>query len=1442
MTHIAANIIATHLNRALQEMAFPKGSPLVPDVSRAVLKVMEGDMDNIIQKWFGNETDCPQKDIMDITFDSLALDSFKGLFLIAGVSAGEDNKTSVAKVDVGIILDLETDLGKVMHISILLALDDYHATASRSAIRIVPHLRDSKKDDVEAASAVQAIFGPQMSTQTDFVIDLGNRVKVPIISPATSPLLTVKENPFFIRGALPSSSQTKAIAAIVKNFDWKEVVVIYEDSSFGTGIVPHLTDALLEISTSVFYRSKFDAIIGDITISANRSKYVDFTLPFTESGYSAVVPVKDDDRKNAWIFVKPLKSELWVTTGAFFVFIGFVVWVLEHRVNKEFRGPKRDQVGMIFWFSFSTLVFAHKERVTSNFTRFVLIVWVFVVLVLTSSYTASLTSMLTAQKIQPTITDLNDLIKRGEYVGYQKGSFVRGVLKSMKFDSTKFRSYSTLEEYNDALSRGSKNGGVGAIVDELPYLRLFLNKYCRKYIMVGPTYKTAGFGFTTYYQSFQMKNPRCHFLILFLQLVSIISFCHYVMPIRGEDNNTSAVKVDLGIILDMETDVGKVMHTCILLAIEDYHAVASHTATRIVLHLRDSEKDDVEAASAAIYLLKDVQVQAIFGPQMSTQTDFVIDLGNRAKVPIISPATSPSLSVKENPFFIRGALPSSSQTKAIAAIVKNYNWTKVVIIHEDSSIGTGIVPHLTDALLEINTLVPYKSAISPSASDDQILKELYNLNAKQTVVFIVHLQPYLASRLFLKAKEAGMMRSGYAWIITDVLTSFLDSVDHSVIESSMQGVLGIKPYVPRSNELDMFTKRWRKRFSQEYPDMDPVELNVFGLWAYDGITALTKAVEKVGGTAIPKFKKADTRKNLTDLDTLGTSELGSLLIHSMQNTTLKTGLSGDFCLANGELHPSPYQIVNIIGTGQRSVGFWTEKDGISYKLKMNGETAKTNNKQLGAIIWPGESIIVPRGREVFTSGKKLRVGVPVSGQTNELFIIKRDSKTQAQVAAGLCVDFFNEVIQYLPYSVPYEFIPILKPDSPTSPDYDHLYFTEYDAVIESGIATVVPVKDDDRKNIWIFLKPLKSELWITTGAFFVFIGFVVWVLEHRVNKEFRGPKHKQVGMIFWFSFSTLVFAHRERVTSNLTRFVLIVWVFVVMVLTSSYTASLTSMLTVQQLKPTITNLNDLIKNGEYVGYQEGSFVVNFLLHMQFDSSKLRSYSTLEEYNDALSRGSKNGGVAAIIDELPYLTLFLNKYCRKYIMVGQPYKTKDIGLAFPKDSHLVPDVSTAVLKVNEGGEFTKNGIQKYSRNDTDCPQNDGTSESLTLDSFKGLFLIAGVSAGSALLIFFFIFLYQNREILATDDSIQKRLAAIAKVFDEEKDNSNSKSEKPEANEESQTSTILFVASEASPEISPDLPLQSLEIRISDGLGASPADEGFSITEPATSANETITETF
>ena len=122
-------------------------------------------------------------------------------------------------------------------------------------------------------------------------------------------------------------------------------------------------------------------MVGDTTIVANRSKYVDFTLPYTESGVSMIVPIKDNKSKSAWIFLKPLTWDLWVTSACFFVFIGFVIWVLEHRINEDFRGPHSHQAGTIFWFSFTTMMFAQSKfssHKLASFAEMMLIFWFYV--------------------------------------------------------------------------------------------------------------------------------------------------------------------------------------------------------------------------------------------------------------------------------------------------------------------------------------------------------------------------------------------------------------------------------------------------------------------------------------------------------------------------------------------------------------------------------------------------------------------------------------------------------------------------------------------------------------------------------------------------------------------------------------------------------------------------------------------------------------------------------------------------------------------------------------------------------------------------------------------------------------------------------------------------------------------------------------------------------
>jgi ionotropic glutamate receptor len=148
--------------------------------------------------------------------------------------------------------------------------------------------------------------------------------------------------------------------------------------------------------------------------------------------------------------------------------------------------------------------------VLSNSARFVVVIWVFVVLILTQSYTASLASLLTVQQLQPTITDVHQLIKNQEYVGYQGNSFVLGILKEMNFETSMLRQYNSIDQCNELLSKGSANGGIAATIDEIPYMRLFLGQYCSKYTMVASIYKTGGFGFVSCLISFMCVCASTH--------------------------------------------------------------------------------------------------------------------------------------------------------------------------------------------------------------------------------------------------------------------------------------------------------------------------------------------------------------------------------------------------------------------------------------------------------------------------------------------------------------------------------------------------------------------------------------------------------------------------------------------------------------------------------------------------------------------------------------------------------------------------------------------------------------------------------------------------------------------------------------------------------------------------------------------------------------------
>ncbi|XP_018508572.2 glutamate receptor 2.5 [Brassica rapa] len=821
-------------------------------------------------------------------------------------------------------------------------------------------------------------------------------------------------------------------------------------------------------------------------------------------------------------------------------------------------------------------------------------------------------------------------------------------------------------------------------------------------------------------------------------------FIYLIFLVLLGKSQKEVLQVKVGVVLDTNLTLADLSLRAINMSLSEFYNTHNRFKTRIVLDIRNSKGTVVGAAASALYLINKRKVVAIIGPGSSMQAPFLINLGNQSQVPIVSfSATSPLLDSLRSPYFIRATYDDSAQVHAISAIIESFRWREVVPIYVDNEFGEGILPYLVDAFQEINVRIRYRSAISFYSSDDQIRKELYRLMTMPTRVFIVHMLPDLGKRIFSIAREIGMINKGYAWIVTNGIIDQMSLPGGPSLED-MHGVVGVKTYFSRSKELANLEARWRKRFGGE-------ELSHFGYWAYDAATALAMSVEQISNVNMSFNTTTNTSRgdNGTDLDDLNVALSGPKLLQVLSTVSFK-GVAGRFLLKNRKLEPTTFKIINIEDSGERTVGFWKSKVGLVKRLGVDqiGTNISHGSRRLRPIIWPGDTTLVPKGWEIPTNGKKLRIAVPKKDGFTNFVEVTKDANTNALTITGFCIDVFDAVMRQLPYAVPYEYVPFETPDGRADGNYDNMVYKvflgEFDGAVgdttilanrsnyvdfalpfsETGVVFVVPVKDEREKGKWVFLKPLTKKLWCMTAALFIYIGLMVWTFEYIADQNFRTQRiTEQISNVFYFSFSTLFFAHRKPSTSIYTRALIVIWCFVVLILTQSYTATLTSMLTVQELRPTVRHMDELRKSGAKIGYQEGSFTLEKLKQLGFKESRLKTYSSPEEMHEFFLKTSSNDGIDAAFDEVPYVNLFMTKYCKEYTIIEPRYKADGFGFAFPLGSPLVPDISREILNLTEG-ENMRAIENKWFPGEKYCLDRNTTDTPIQLDhhSFQALFMI------------------------------------------------------------------------------------------------------------------------
>ncbi|KAJ9690590.1 hypothetical protein PVL29_012974 [Vitis rotundifolia] len=828
---------------------------------------------------------------------------------------------------------------------------------------------------------------------------------------------------------------------------------------------------------------------------------------------------------------------------------------------------------------------------------------------------------------------------------------------------------------------------------------------------------------------FPLNPPTpCFFYFSLTSILLIVSHLGYITGTAVDEDSTI-----IGAIIDANSRKGKEGITAIKIAVDKFNNNSKNH--KLSLIFQNFTGNLYRAALTAEELIKEKKVQVIVGMDTWQQAALAAEIGNKAQVPVLSLAAAASVRPSRQlgrSTQIQMGTNVSEQIRCIAAIVHSYHWRRVIVIYEDDAYGGNaeMLTILSEALQgvgsEIEDHLPLPPISSLSDPRGAVHQELLKLLSTQSRVFIV-LQSSLpmATHLFQEARRMDFMGKDSVWIITDSISSFLDSMDTSLI-SYMEGALGIKSYYSKSNRLfQEFSTQFQKNFKSEYPEEDKAQPGIHALRAYDSIAVITRALERFAG---------DTNTPKMLLENISLSDF--------------SGLSGTINFSNS--NSLPFMIINIVGKGYTELDFWTQDLDNPFSREGGDKNSSRNTTKVldGPVIWPGYLKRVPKGWEMPTDEKKLQIGIPSHPSFNKFVMVDNAQTDPEKKYTGFCIDIFREVLKILEqnYSLPYDFQPFVGTYDEL---VDRVYNKTYDAVVgdvtilanrsekveftqpyaESGLVMIQQVRSEEPHKAWMFLKPFPTKMWVITGALLVYTMFIVWAVEYRSNNPaFRGPWRSQLGTALWFTFSSLFFAHRETIRSNITRVVIVVWLFVVFVLTSSYTASLSSMLTVQRLEPDLIDVEWLKATKSVVGCDGDSFVRKYLENVtKFEAADIKNISSQYQYPGEF----QSGNISAAFLELPYAKVLINQFCKNYTATKPLNRFGGLGFAFQKGSPLAADFSEAILTLSEKGRI-KELEDKWFPRSAQCSTTE--TDELSLGNFWTLYLLCGATSTLCFLIF------------------------------------------------------------------------------------------------------------
>ncbi|XVF61417.1 hypothetical protein PTKIN_Ptkin08bG0127800 [Pterospermum kingtungense] len=289
----------------------------------------------------------------------------------------------------------------------------------------------------------------------------------------------------------------------------------------------------------------------------------------------------------------------------------------------------------------------------------------------------------------------------------------------------------------------------------------------------------------------------------------------------------------------------------------------------------------------------------------------------------------------------------------------------------------------------------------------------------------------------------------------------------------------------------------------------------------------------------------------------------------------------------------------------------------------------------------------------------------------------------------------------------------------------HVDFSQPYAGLE--LMMLVKEKPNELNEVLWFMSPFTREMWLIMAVMTIFTGFVICLIEHR-NRN--GMPSRQVEAVF-FCFPVGFLLNEHRPKNILSFYVLVPWLILTLIVMTTYTASISSIVTSAQAEPSDINVNSLKKTNAVIASDGNSFTVSYLVKsLGFKRKNIRNIASVDDCAKALS----SGNIKAAFLLMPDAKALLAKYCGAFTKSGPAYNLGNFGFVFPWGSSLASEMSQSILKLKEAGELQQTEKDMLSLSNCSSSISDETvSRRIGPGPFSGLFILSGGASASAWLI-------------------------------------------------------------------------------------------------------------